>query len=423
MSWEDQGRQEHGWFGHGTAPPKLKPDESGRSDRFGPDGLDQRIRAMGHTAITAIPRTLRHHPATRYDEDPALDQLATTVHQWVRGLLLDRAAFASRYFGRGASDPVVDHLWQAAKFAAVARNEAELRAGTGHLAAAMQAEGLDRWGRFMSNAQQRAASAARLPVPTLNDDPEPEQTASEAVRSPIRVAAGGEGGTSTASPALDVTPPGAPIAVPGITSNAGGTTVRLGTVRTPGARLSPAGQDALYRREAQNGVSNHTHWPGGASGVTIGPGYDMRDRTPQEIENDLTAVGVDPATAHTLAQGYRLRGADAQAFAQAHRNDVSLTDQQQRALFTRVYPRYEQEVRDDVHVPLNQSQFDAMVSYAYNRGQGGFRTSDVLRYLNSGQFGAVPGELNRANPPNLAGRRAAEANQFQGLPFLPPPYR
>jgi hypothetical protein len=25
MSWEDQGRQYHEWFGHGTAPVKLKP--------------------------------------------------------------------------------------------------------------------------------------------------------------------------------------------------------------------------------------------------------------------------------------------------------------------------------------------------------------------------------------------------------------
>lgn len=23
MSWEDQGRQKHGWFGHGTVPPKV----------------------------------------------------------------------------------------------------------------------------------------------------------------------------------------------------------------------------------------------------------------------------------------------------------------------------------------------------------------------------------------------------------------
>ena len=92
---------------------------------------------------------------------------------WVRGLLLDRTEFARRYFGRAANDPVVDHLWQAAKFAAVARNKAELRVSTEHLAAAMQAEGLDRWRQFMNDAQQRATAAAHLPVPTLNGGPKP----------------------------------------------------------------------------------------------------------------------------------------------------------------------------------------------------------------------------------------------------------
>ena len=38
MSWEDQGRQEHGWFGHGTAPPKL-----------GADGNDGDLRRLDAT--------------------------------------------------------------------------------------------------------------------------------------------------------------------------------------------------------------------------------------------------------------------------------------------------------------------------------------------------------------------------------------
>ena len=48
MSWEDQGRQEHGWFGHGTAPPKVKDDAGeARADQFvlTPEALDARIRS------------------------------------------------------------------------------------------------------------------------------------------------------------------------------------------------------------------------------------------------------------------------------------------------------------------------------------------------------------------------------------------
>ena len=187
--------------------------------------------------------------------------------------------------------------------------------------------------------------------------------------------------------------------------------------------LSPAGQDALYRREAQKGVSEHTHFPGAASGVTLGPSYDMRRRSRQEIENDLTAVGVDPAVAYTLSQGHSLRDSEAQNFANAHRNDVTLTEKQQRALFARVTPSYERNIRNTVTVPLTQDQFDALVSYDYNRGNDAFRSSNVLRLVNNNQMDAVPDEMNRDNPSMIAGRRAAEAYQFQGRPFSPPPYR
>ena len=53
MSWEDQGRQEHGWFGHGTAPAKVE-DNAGeaRGDQLAltPEALDARIRSAIETA-------------------------------------------------------------------------------------------------------------------------------------------------------------------------------------------------------------------------------------------------------------------------------------------------------------------------------------------------------------------------------------
>ena len=48
MSWEDQGRQEHGWFGHGTAPPKVKDETDktgGGQVTLTLDELDARIHA------------------------------------------------------------------------------------------------------------------------------------------------------------------------------------------------------------------------------------------------------------------------------------------------------------------------------------------------------------------------------------------
>jgi len=42
-------------------------------------------------------------------------------------------------------------------------------------------------------------------------------------------------------------------------------------------------------------------------------------------------------------------------------------------------------VRQSALTPLNQNQFDALVSFAFNIGVTNFATSDVLRYLNQGQ--------------------------------------
>jgi lysozyme len=45
----------------------------------------------------------------------------------------------------------------------------------------------------------------------------------------------------------------------------------------------------------------------------------------------------------------------------------------------------EDMVRQSALTPLNQNQFDALVSFAFNIGVTNFATSDVLRYLNQGQ--------------------------------------
>lgn len=81
------------------------------------------------------------------------------------------------------------------------------------------------------------------------------------------------------------------------------------------------------------------HWPGGCSGVTIGPGYDMGHRAPQRIVSDLTAVGVRREDAEALSRANGLIGERAGAWAKANRW-FTLTPEQSRALFCLVYPTY-----------------------------------------------------------------------------------
>lgn len=75
-------------------------------------------------------------------------------------------------------------------------------------------------------------------------------------------------------------------------------------------------------------------------------------------------------------------------------------------------------VAASLRVPLNDNQFSALVSFAYNIGLAAFRESSVLRAVNAGQFKTVPGlmalwvKAGGKVIPDLLARRAAEAALF-----------
>ena len=50
-----------------------------------------------------------------------------------------------------------------------------------------------------------------------------------------------------------------------------------------------------------------------------------------------------------------------------------------------------------VKVPLNQNQFDALVSFAYNIGNWNFNSSTLLRWLNQGNYKEASMQLLRWN--------------------------
>lgn len=89
--------------------------------------------------------------------------------------------------------------------------------------------------------------------------------------------------------------------------------------------------------------SRRLHWPGGASGVTLGRGYDMKQRTSASVYADLVAAGVDHDAAQKFSQGAQLSGHEARDFVNNNRDAYGVISREsQRILFEDVtYPRYE----------------------------------------------------------------------------------
>ena len=81
---------------------------------------------------------------------------------------------------------------------------------------------------------------------------------------------------------------------------------------------------------------------------------------------------------------------------------------------------YGKAVNHAVQVPINQDQFDALVSFTYNEGVGALRTSTLLKKLNKGKKLQADKEFakwNRANGKvnkGLTRRRRLEAALFIG---------
>lgn len=97
-----------------------------------------------------------------------------------------------------------------------------------------------------------------------------------------------------------------------------------------------------------------------------------------------------------------------------------ITKEQGLALLQKDVEAKAQAVRQYVTVKLNQGQFDALVSFAYNVGAGNLKSSTLLKKLNAGDYEGAANEFakwNKAGGKELAGltrRRAAEAAMFRG---------
>jgi lysozyme len=128
----------------------------------------------------------------------------------------------------------------------------------------------------------------------------------------------------------------------------------------------------------------------------------------------------DPAGHCTVGIGHLVHHGrcDGRASEAPFRNGI--TRERAFELFRQETAGYAQAVRRHIRVPLNQAQFDALLSWAFNCGAGVLQTSTLARMLNAGDYPAVPAQLARWNkagsPPRpvagLTRRRAAEGRLF-----------
>lgn len=78
----------------------------------------------------------------------------------------------------------------------------------------------------------------------------------------------------------------------------------------------------------------------------------------------------------------------------------------------------EKTIKGLVSVPLNQNQFDALVSFVFNVGGGNFRSSTMLKKINAKDYHGAADEFPKWSKaggktlPGLQKRRVGEREQF-----------
>jgi len=103
-----------------------------------------------------------------------------------------------------------------------------------------------------------------------------------------------------------------------------------------------------YEAEGMEGGRYHSrvlHVPGSSSGLTIGRGYDMKEKSSDKINSDLIKAGVNEGAASILSQAAHLSGDSAKKF--IVKNDLSdfeISMDTQEKLFESIYAELEKDV-------------------------------------------------------------------------------
>ena len=126
-----------------------------------------------------------------------------------------------------------------------------------------------------------------------------------------------------------------------------------------------------------------------------------------KLESYFDAVDV-------LTIGYGHTGGDV-------KKGQKITLEEAEALLVKDLEKFEKIVARLVKAPIEQHQFDALVSFTYNLGEGNLTKSTLLKLINANDFNRASGQFEQwvnAGGKRLAGlvaRREAEQEMFLGL--------
>ena len=101
------------------------------------------------------------------------------------------------------------------------------------------------------------------------------------------------------------------------------------------------------------------------------------------------------------------------------KEEDTLTQEEADNLLLHEMQEYEGYINDLVKAPLEQNQFDALVSWVFNLGPANLKASTMLKFLNAGDYHLIPSQIKRWNKAGekvlegLVRRREAEALLFE----------
>jgi GH24 family phage-related lysozyme (muramidase) len=156
--------------------------------------------------------------------------------------------------------------------------------------------------------------------------------------------------------------------------------------------MDPLSQKALALIFDYEGLDQPGEWPGGASGVTIGIGYDLGYVTSDEFDSDWKdCLREEDCQALAAVIGFKGNDAKARASQVAH---IRLTSDQARRVFVeRSVPNY-QKLTAQAFPGFDKLPADAqgaLVSLVYNRGAG--MNGDSRREMRAVRDAVAKGDL------------------------------